>query len=163
MMDKLRGTTLRDKGFTLIELMIVVAIIGILAAIAIPNFRNYQLQAKRSELPLSLKGIYVAEKSFQTERDYYQALTSSPRTVATLTPSRISWQNNGGFANIGWQPSGDLYGSYNATVVGTGIITGGARSDIDGDGIDASFSFFVNRAVPLSNKSVYMVSSPAVF
>ena len=49
------------KGFTLIELMIVVAIIGILAAIAIPSFLAMQLRAKRSELPTNLDAIRTAE------------------------------------------------------------------------------------------------------
>ena len=56
------------KGFTLIELMIVVAIIGILAAIAIPNFLKYQAKARQSEARINLGGIFVAETSFYGER-----------------------------------------------------------------------------------------------
>lgn len=59
------------KGFTLIELMIVVAIIGILAAIAIPNFMKFQARSKQSEAKTNLKGIYTAEKSFYQEHDSY--------------------------------------------------------------------------------------------
>ena len=53
-----------SKGFSLVELMIVVAIIGILAAIAIPNFITMQLKAKRSELPGNVDGIKTAELSY---------------------------------------------------------------------------------------------------
>jgi prepilin-type N-terminal cleavage/methylation domain-containing protein len=59
------------KGFTLIELMIVVAIIGILAAIAIPNFMNYQCKAKQSEAKSSLGSIRVAQEAYFAEHDTY--------------------------------------------------------------------------------------------
>ena len=67
MLQKLRN----KKGFTLIELMIVVAIIGILAAIAIPNFLNYQCKAKQSEAKQSLGTIAKNEVSFSAEFDHY--------------------------------------------------------------------------------------------
>ena len=61
------------KGFTLIELMIVVAIIGILAAIAIPNFIKFQARAKTSEAKTNLKAVYTAERAYFQEKDNYSA------------------------------------------------------------------------------------------
>ena len=75
MLLKLRKKT---KGFTLIELMIVVAIIGILAAIAIPNFLRYQAKSKQSEAKANLGAIFTSETSYKAEKDIYtnRALTS---------------------------------------------------------------------------------------
>jgi type IV pilus assembly protein PilA len=62
------------KGFTLIELMIVVAIIGILAAIAIPNFLKYQAKSKQSEAKVNLKGIFTSEISYFGEQNIFGSL-----------------------------------------------------------------------------------------
>ena len=64
MFKQLKG----QKGFTLIELMIVVAIIGILAAIAIPNFLTYQMKSRQSEAKTNLQAIKTSEVAFQAER-----------------------------------------------------------------------------------------------
>ena len=83
------------KGFTLIELMIVVAIIGILAAIAIPNFLKYQAKSKQSEAKVNLKAIFTSETSYFSEQNSYGLLaivnfapTGTPRyslAVGTAT------------------------------------------------------------------------------
>ncbi|RLG23821.1 dolichyl-phosphate-mannose--protein mannosyltransferase [Methanosarcinales archaeon] len=67
----------KEKGFTLIELMIVVAIIGILAAIAIPNFLRYQAKSKQSEAKTNLGGIYTSQVTYFSENDTYASALGS--------------------------------------------------------------------------------------
>lgn len=54
----------QSSGFTLVELMIVVAIIGVLSAVAVPNFQKYQAKAKTSEAKVQLAAAYTAEQAF---------------------------------------------------------------------------------------------------
>lgn len=71
-----------QKGFTLIELMIVVAIIGILAAIAIPNFLRYQAKSRQSEAKTNLGGVFVAQTSFYGEQSRYSDFAEIGFTLA---------------------------------------------------------------------------------
>jgi type IV pilus assembly protein PilA len=59
------------KGFTLIELMIVVAIIGILAAIAIPNFMSYQCKARQTEAKTALGTLRTLQETYYAQEDTY--------------------------------------------------------------------------------------------
>jgi len=66
----------RDRGFTLIELMIVVAIMGILAAIALPAYQDYTVRSKVVEL-MNMAGVCKTSVA-----EYYQAKSSMPATSA---------------------------------------------------------------------------------
>ena len=60
-------------GFTLVELMVVIAIVSVLASVAIPRYTKFVFQARRSEAYLGLKGIHLAQQTFYAETGRYGA------------------------------------------------------------------------------------------
>ena len=145
MLKQLKG----QKGFTLIELMIVVAIIGILAAIAIPNFLTYQLKSRQAEAKTNLQAIKTSEIAFQAERGCYlgiaveagQPAAGAAKTAAwpwgtgqaATAPVATGWctaagvgGTSGVFTDIGFVATGNVmyvYGVDGRTVAAPGLYT----------------------------------------
>lgn len=76
-----------DQGFTLIEMMIVVAIIGILAAIAYPSYQNYVIKTKRTDMMSEMQNIASEIESRKLAQGSYSAISASVKTdFATAYP-----------------------------------------------------------------------------
>jgi type IV pilus assembly protein PilA len=128
----------RRGGFTLIELMIVVAIIGILAAIAIPNFLRFQLRSRSSEGRINLAAIRTAQEAFAAEFNAFQPALLAPASLPGSTRIQFSDVGNAGtnFASLGWRPEGQLYFQYEVvTGCSSDCYFAAARADLDDDGV----------------------------
>ncbi|OGC93998.1 MAG: hypothetical protein A2142_07265 [candidate division Zixibacteria bacterium RBG_16_48_11] len=92
-----------QEGFTLMELMIVVVVIGILAALAVPRFLKAGARSKQSEAKSILKQIYVMERAYRQENDTYvfgvgagPGQNITPLIVEIMNNARYSYVISGG-------------------------------------------------------------------
>ena len=124
----------KQEGFTLIELMIVVAIIGILAAIAIPNFIQYQMRSRTSEAKTNLSAIKTASFAFQAEQRCFLSAVAAPAAIPA-NGALVAWPGVGSPAPIAAPtPAGAVWCFTNAggpsTATGTygdiGMVPAGA-------------------------------------
>ena len=144
---------LNSKVFTLVELMIVVAIIGILAAIAIPNFVDMQYRAKRAEIPSNVDGIKTAELAYEASFDAF-VRQSTERPNSSPNKQQRAW-SGASFDTLGWAPDGDVRGSYLVTTSPTLFMAMG-RCDVDGDGTPATYSATnTSNPTPSTGPNIY--------
>lgn len=127
-----------SRAFTLIELMIVVAIVAILAAVAVPSYMKFQSKAKTAEASNNLAVIRAGQETYRAENDAYLICAATPAAV----PSGIvaTWTAGGAadFAKIGFVPDGDVRYQYAVAVTGL-TYTATATGDVDGDASNAVY------------------------
>jgi type IV pilus assembly protein PilA len=137
-------------GFTIMELMLVVGIIGVIASIAIPNFISYQARSRRSEAFTNLSGLARAQLAYAAERNAVHDSNSTwpdPGMYGGLSTAKMPWDGDAKthFAVLGWEPEGQVHYSYGAFTSATALggtdcntcptcFTGAAYGDVDSNG-----------------------------
>lgn len=121
------------RGFTLIEMMIVVAIVGLLASLAIPSFIKFHYKAKQAEVRKNLGIIRKLEEAYATEYNTY--LEISPYYPGAAGAGRQTWDSTAtDFSMLGFEPKGGVYYDYRVgDVNGDQAFVVYGRGDLDGD------------------------------
>ena len=163
----------KKSGFTLIELMIVVVIIGVLASVAIPAFIRFVKRSKTSEATSLTKSLFEGATTYWNAINDTQGLTAVNTAASASTHCTVAAQSTTNtineqktqldvtasgmesFAALGWSPSGPvlyqyvILGSSDAcavtATVGTAVYTFQALGDIDADSSKSTFELQVGR------------------
>ncbi|MEM8607212.1 MAG: prepilin-type N-terminal cleavage/methylation domain-containing protein [Myxococcota bacterium] len=178
----------KKEGFTLIELMIVVAIIGILAAIAIPAFVNYVKRSKTSEAGANLKSMFQGAAAYYEQENWDRGVVPAGSTAAASTHCTVStaaqegapsdvkrvieWQsetNAAEYTALNFAPADPIYYDYNVTEQdNTGdcghdpnendVYTFTANGNLDNDAIESTFQLAAG-----SNPDNALFRAPGIF
>ncbi len=137
-----------QRGFTLIELMIVVAIAGLLAAIAIPNFLRYQGKTRQAEAAINLSNVYGLEISYFAEVARYGSfseigfdLAGSTNRYTYRSPGTGGAAGSSGTAGVDLINAGIGLAQPDNTVIASNAVvtpasfTATATANLDNDGI----------------------------
>ena len=135
-------------GFTLVELMITVAILGVLAAVAIPQYSNYMNRAKQSDAIIGLKAAQMAQEQFFSENNAYSS------TIDILP----------GFDDTGAADNSYSKGEYTLTVVSAGTNFVVAATWVDnGMGINDRWTISDTNIEPVFDISKSGIKGYSVF
>jgi type IV pilus assembly protein PilA len=141
-----RSRTSLSLGFTLVELMIVVVILGILAAVAIPAFTRYVKRSKTSEATGNITKIYQGQLTYYQaalERGFATYINATAMPVAAPTAAKYTanvsqWAADANWTSIGFSLDSAHYYQY-VSPGGTNVFTARAVGDLDGDAILSTF------------------------
>lgn len=138
----------KNGGFTLVELMIVVALIGTLAAVAIPSFLTYQARSRRAEAYANLAAIATSQKSFMATANGFHDTGNSwpdPDPYGGLGTHTMTWDTDSenAWGELGWAPEGAVFYSYMSNVCCANELcfTASAYGDVDGNGTPAAVMY----------------------
>jgi len=120
LLNRKKGRNLLEKGFTLVELMIVIVIVGILSAVALPNFLNQASKAKATECTTQI-GSVLSTYGADAAGDKDEALASAASSVSTFV-------GNSEYCNIA-TPTADA----NVAANGVFSLTATGKGDLDGE------------------------------
>ena len=147
------GALLGGVGLAVILLLVSIFGVGILAAIAIPNFVEMQLRAKRAELPANVEGIRTAELAAYAASGAYIAVPElAPRPLDELDKLQVDWVEATAFDALGWRPDGRLRGTYSVELNDQGFVVHG-YIDVDGDGVPAYFRATADEPASMQSTS----------
>ncbi len=133
------------RAFSLVEVMITVALVGVLAAIGVTGWRHSQYRTLRAEIPANVAAIRQAELAYFATWDTFVEDTSWYPSDLSLDGSDkqpLDWPlmgAGGGFDTIGWRPEGKVRGRYSLSVGDETQFQVDGKCDVDGDGEPATY------------------------